>query len=308
MCPSSKTASTLRDYDAVAEAFDAGNRDHDVSQNIEALVSNIATSKPWSILDLGCAGGRDLETFARLGHEAIGVEGAPCFVELARQRGLEVWCQDFASLDLPENRFDGVFANAALFHVPSEHLDRVLADIYRTLKPQGCFFASNAHGFGEDKEGWTSGRTPETRSWVCWLSEHSWKGRCEAAGFQLLETFYRGPTKAFLATRLSSVPISRCSSSRPRYLSTETGGVLYNFLLPLTTARTVRETRSPEHRKLQVWLSARGEGADSVVVVASIIGSHKFQPPHREADSSTTRTMMCTGTPVLLWTRNSGVS
>jgi hypothetical protein len=32
--------------------------------------------------------------------------------------GCEVWQQDFLKLDLPNNHFDGVFANAALFHVP----------------------------------------------------------------------------------------------------------------------------------------------------------------------------------------------
>jgi hypothetical protein len=34
--------------------------------------------------------------------------------------GCEVWQQDFLNLDLPRDRFDGVFANAALFHVPGQ--------------------------------------------------------------------------------------------------------------------------------------------------------------------------------------------
>ena len=35
----SKSAATIADYDAVAAAFDAGNKNHDVSQNIDALRS-----------------------------------------------------------------------------------------------------------------------------------------------------------------------------------------------------------------------------------------------------------------------------
>ena len=48
-------------------------------------------------------------------------------VAMARAHsGCEVWQQDFLALDLPDGRFDGVFANAALFHVPSQALPRVL--------------------------------------------------------------------------------------------------------------------------------------------------------------------------------------
>mmetsp|Transcript_54724 Transcript_54724/g.169465 ORF Transcript_54724/g.169465 Transcript_54724/m.169465 type:complete len:226 (-) Transcript_54724:73-750(-) len=159
------------------------------------------------VLDLGCAGGRDLVELTRRGHRAVGLEGAPAFVELARAKapGCEVWQQDLVHLELPAERFDGVFSNAVLFHVPSEALDGVLDQIWATLRPNGVFFASNAHGFGRDSEGWTSGRTAGTRSWVCWLSEESWVARCERAGFELLDKFYRPPGRPreqqpFLAT------------------------------------------------------------------------------------------------------------
>ena len=41
----SKSAATIADYDAVAAAFDAGNKDHDVSQNIDALLGAIAAGR-----------------------------------------------------------------------------------------------------------------------------------------------------------------------------------------------------------------------------------------------------------------------
>jgi ubiquinone/menaquinone biosynthesis C-methylase UbiE len=37
--------------------------DHDVSQNIEALVSAITAPPPFRVLDLGCGPGRDLKAF-----------------------------------------------------------------------------------------------------------------------------------------------------------------------------------------------------------------------------------------------------
>src|SRR6202790_3975445 len=121
------TARTLAYYEQRAEDFRAGTRDHDVSQNIAALLRHIDREPPLVILDFGCGPGRDLKTFAKLGHTAIGLEGAAGFAAMARaDTGCEVWEQDFHRLDLPGKRFDGIFANASLFHVPSQELPRVL--------------------------------------------------------------------------------------------------------------------------------------------------------------------------------------
>ena len=198
----SKSAATIADYDAVAEAFDAGNRDHDVSQNLDALLGPLAGRERPAVVDLGCAGGRDLVALTARGCEACGVDGSPAFCALARKAapGCTVLEQDFVALDLPAKTFDGAFANASLFHVPSEHLADVLRRVFESLKPGGVFFASNAHGFGEDREGWTDGRTPSTKSWVCWLSEATWRRYCEDAGFVFLRSYFRGRSKAFLAT------------------------------------------------------------------------------------------------------------
>ena len=200
-----KSAATIADYDAIAAAFDAGNKDHDVSQNIDALLVPLERAQPGAkltVVDLGCAGGRDLVTFLARGCDAWGVEGSAAFCELARRAApaATVLEQDLCDLRLPPETFDGVIANASIFHVPREHLAELLSRIRACLKPGGRFFCSNAHGFGEDKEGWTQGRTPSTRSWVCWLSEASWNAACEAAGFTLADSYYRGSSKAFLAT------------------------------------------------------------------------------------------------------------
>jgi len=200
-------AATIADYGAVAEGYAAGNMDHDVSQNMEALLGALADREaPLDILDVCSASGRDLVAFTKLGHRAVGLDGVPRFCEMARQlSGCEVWRQDLTALDLPLRRFDGVFANACIFHVPSTALDGTLRALVGALRPGGVLFVSNAHGFGEDKEGWTGGRTPSTRSYVCWLSEETWIERCEAVGLELLDKFYRPPglpreRQPFLAT------------------------------------------------------------------------------------------------------------
>lgn len=177
---------TLDHYNERAEDFWEGTRSHDVSQNIAALLEHIQGTSPFTILDFGCGPGRDLAAFARLGHVAIGLDGAARFVTMARAySGCEVWHQDFLRLDLPPLRFDGVFANAALFHVPSAELPRVLRELHAALKPGGVLFSSNPHG--PNDEGWNRGR------YGAYHDRESWHRFGAAAGFAEVAHFYRPP-------------------------------------------------------------------------------------------------------------------
>lgn len=175
---------TLDHYTARAEQFWEGTRDHDVTQNIDALLRHIQGTPPFRILDFGCGPGRDLATFRALGHEPVGLDGSPAFAAMAREHGgCEVWEQDFLALDLPPSHFDGIFANASLFHVPSHELPRVLRELHATLKPDGVLFASNPRGNNE--EGWSGGRYGSYHDLA------SWRAFLQAAGFSELEHYYR---------------------------------------------------------------------------------------------------------------------
>lgn len=177
-------ARTLADYAQRAEAFREGTRDHDVSQNIDALLRHVRGEHPLTLLDFGCGPGRDLKTFTRLGHRAIGLDGCREFVEMARaESGCEVWLQDFLHLDLPPAHFDGIFANAVLFHIPSQELPRVLGELFFSLKPGGVLFSSNPRG--DNIEGWSNGR------YGAWRDLEGWRSYLHAAGFVELEHYYR---------------------------------------------------------------------------------------------------------------------
>ncbi|WP_309680242.1 methyltransferase domain-containing protein [Polaromonas sp.] len=175
---------TLAHYEQHAEAFRQGTRDHDVSQNIAALLQHIEAPAPFELLDFGCGPGRDLKTFTALGHHATGLEGAGPLAAMARAySGCEVWQQNFLELDLPAAHFDGVFANAVLFHVPSLALPRVLGQLHATLKPGGVLFSSNPRGHGE--EGWSGERYGTFHDLAAWQRYLS------AAGFVELAHYYR---------------------------------------------------------------------------------------------------------------------
>ena len=175
---------TIGHYDRSAEGFRDGTNDHDVSQNYEALLAAIEGEPPFAILDLGCGPGRDLHYFRSLGHDVRGLDGSKEFVDMARSySGCEVLHQDFLAMELPAGHFDGVFANASLFHVPSQELPRVLLELFTSLRSQGVLFCSNPRG--DNEEGWSGNR------YSCFLNLETWRGYVTAAGFFEVQHYFR---------------------------------------------------------------------------------------------------------------------
>jgi SAM-dependent methyltransferase len=178
------TAQTIAHYNASAESFWEGTRNHDVSQNYSALLDHIETPPPFALLDLGCGPGRDLRYFRSLGHEPVGLDGSLRFVEMARRlSGCPVLHQDFLQLDLPPAHFDGIFANASLFHVPRPVLPNVLRALAATLRARGVLFSSNPRGPDhENQDGDRYGYFVELPTWRNYLT---------AAGFEGVLHYYR---------------------------------------------------------------------------------------------------------------------
>ncbi|MFJ3261776.1 class I SAM-dependent methyltransferase [Pseudomonas sp. NPDC086581] len=177
---------TLQHYQDSAHSFREGTWDHDVTQNIAALLRHIQGEAPFALLDFGCGPGRDLCALKGIGHAPVGLDGCSDFVAMAREAsGCEVWQQDFLALDLPAERFDGIYANASLFHVPRSELPRVLRQLHGALKPGGVLFSSNPRG--ENQEGWNGGRYGSYHDLANWTS------LLEEAGFRELEHYYRPP-------------------------------------------------------------------------------------------------------------------
>ena len=174
---------TLGHYEANAESFWLGTRDHDVSQNINAFLKALPKDRGLDILDFGCGPGRDLHTFKTRGHRPTGLDGSKTFCDMARHHsGCPVLHQHFLSLDLGESNFDGIFANASLFHVPSQELPRILVECHRALRPGGILFMSNPRG---DAEGWQGERYGH------YMEFEASKTRLEKAGFSILDHYYR---------------------------------------------------------------------------------------------------------------------
>ena len=177
--------STLAYYSNHAESFWLGTRDHDVSQNIEAFLSALPKKQPLDILDFGCGPGRDLYTFKTLGHKAVGLDGSAEFCQMAElHSSCPTLHQNFLDLRLAPDSFDGIFANASLFHIPSTELPTVLAKLNTALRSGGVLFSSNPRG---SAEGWNGERYGH------YMELDVSKSYLEQAGFCIHDHYYRPP-------------------------------------------------------------------------------------------------------------------
>jgi len=170
-------------YEENAESFRIGTQDHDVSQNIAALLDALPKEKTLDILDFGCGPGRDMRIFKALGHRPVGLDGCKEFCKMAReQSGCPTLNQQFLKLELEENSYDGIFANASLFCIPSQELPRVLKELHSALKNDGILFSSNPRGNAEGWQGQRYGHYMEFETSQLFLQQ---------AGFKIIEHYYR---------------------------------------------------------------------------------------------------------------------
>ncbi|CAN7474594.1 methyltransferase domain-containing protein [Caballeronia sp. LjRoot34] len=94
------------------------------------------------VLDLGCGDGRYFRLIWPEIMDAVGVDMEPVVAELGRNSGVyrAVHVAPAHQVPEPDASFDHVFANCSLEHM--DHLDTVLAEIHRCLKPHGTLVGS----------------------------------------------------------------------------------------------------------------------------------------------------------------------
>ena len=103
------------------------------------------------ILDMGCGAGRDALYFANKGLSVTGIDFSERLIEIAKKKvkSGKFLVMDFENLSFPENSFDGIWANASIYHIPRENLPDVYKNIYLVLKKGGLFFSTYRVGQGE---------------------------------------------------------------------------------------------------------------------------------------------------------------
>lgn len=106
--------------------------------------------KGGTLLDIGCGSGRDAKWFLEQGFNVYAHDASEKMVEHGKNiLGERIKLCTFEEFK-PEIfgkllKFDGLWANACLLHVPENQLPKVITDYTRWLQPGGCFYMSFKH-------------------------------------------------------------------------------------------------------------------------------------------------------------------
>ena len=178
---------TIGHYNGRAEAFWQGTRDHDVSQNIAALLQHIEASRRSRSSTSAAGPGAISKTFAGLGHVAVGSGRRG---ELRRDGAREQRLRGLAA-GLPCARPAADDASTASSPTPScstcpaRSCRGCCGNCMRRSSRRGVLFSSNPRGRNE--EGWQGER------YGAYHDLENWRRYLTAAGFLELDHYYRPP-------------------------------------------------------------------------------------------------------------------
>ena len=114
------------------------------------------------VLDYGCGTGQEMAWLRSRGFQVEGVDGTLEFVLAARRRcaGARVLHARFETVPLPPGRYDGIWCNAALIHVPPPEMARQMEKLKRALKAGGLLGLTLAWGRSKRflRRDWIPGR------------------------------------------------------------------------------------------------------------------------------------------------------
>ena len=131
---------TANFYAKNADLYAQATRDLDMSAIYARFLKYL---KPGSrILDAGSGSGRDTREFLKRGYVVEAFDASEPLAALSSKfTGIQTRVLRFEDFDESEC-FDGIWACAALLHVPRVHLKDALARLVRALRPSGVLYAS----------------------------------------------------------------------------------------------------------------------------------------------------------------------
>lgn len=135
----SKDINTLKFYakEAVAYTSKGKGQNH---LHLDAFLSKIPPGG--AILELGCGAGHHSEHMISKGFAVTPTDGTQEIAKIAQKRlRIPVGVLLFSDLN-EQNRFDGIWANACLLHIPQNDLGAVIDRIHLALKSDGYFYST----------------------------------------------------------------------------------------------------------------------------------------------------------------------
>jgi 2-polyprenyl-3-methyl-5-hydroxy-6-metoxy-1,4-benzoquinol methylase len=138
-------------YNKIAEDW---HKDHEKDTWwVEGTEKFVSLLKPHAtILDVGCGGGTKAKWLASKGLSVTGMDFSEEMVKIAQENVPEAtfFVGDMLELDKRSEKYDAVFAQASLLHIPKKDVTKVLTGFKNILNDKGIIYIA-VKEIGEDK-------------------------------------------------------------------------------------------------------------------------------------------------------------
>ena len=140
---SSNTSFYKKDYPYIYRAVDKPSEKaySDARKDAESILEFIQKHTGMyegSVLEIGCADGRNVVVFAENGYDVCGIDLSAEYVEFGKSKGLNLICEDAEAFERRGKKFDLIVLNHVLEHFTD--LGRELSVIRRMLKKDGWMY------------------------------------------------------------------------------------------------------------------------------------------------------------------------
>lgn len=101
-------------------------------------------SKGSKILDVGCGGGIKTKYISEKGYKVIGIDFSDKMIEIAKRENPELDFEvfDMFNINTIGQKFDGIFAQASLLHIPKDRAFEILEKMKNVLNNGGLLYVA----------------------------------------------------------------------------------------------------------------------------------------------------------------------
>jgi ubiquinone/menaquinone biosynthesis C-methylase UbiE len=187
---------TIAAYNESPDKYEASTADMTPPVEFRHFIDMVGGSGK-TVLDAGCAFGRDSAMFKAEGLKPIGIDLSDGLLKRARAVHPDIVFKkmDVRSLSFSDERFDGVWSHAVLLHLDDTDLMRALQEFWRVLKPGGVAFVSFKKGEGTQEI--TERFSSNAARFFNFKIREAMTTVLREAGFTSIETYYVNEREIF---------------------------------------------------------------------------------------------------------------
>jgi len=140
-----------------------------------------------SVLDVGCAGGRDSRWFIGRGYHVHGIDISDAMIEAALDSTPDgtFSVMDLRRLDFDDQSFDGVWCSCVLLHVSRDQASAAIAEMARVLRPGSPLYLLVKEGASAGVE--EDQRYDGDQKFASYFEPNELRGFLEAASLDIVE-------------------------------------------------------------------------------------------------------------------------